>query len=143
MLRLSKKVEYGLIAILHMDEQAPGEVVSAKEMAERYHLPVDLFGKVLQALARAGVVESVHGAHGGYCLQRAFEELTLGDVMEAIEGPLQLVRCQEHPDTCDQFTVCTIREPVLAVQQRLIAYMGAFRLTDFRTANGRSLQPRE
>ena len=132
MLRLSKKVEYSLMALLHMDGQDSAMLTSSREVAETYHIPVELLGKVLQALARAEVVESVHGAHGGYRLVRALETLTLGDVLEAVDGPLHLVRCHENTDSCDQYEECNIREPILRVQQQLVDYLAAFRLADFR-----------
>ncbi len=131
-LKLSKKVEYGLMALLHLDELEPGELVSTKDLSEQFNIPADLLGKVLQALARAGVLESVHGAHGGYRLQRPLDELTLGDVMAAVEGPLHLVRCHESPDTCDQYGTCNIRGPVLRIQEELTSYLSAFRLGTFR-----------
>lgn len=131
MLRLSKRVEYALMALLHMSEKQ-GDVVSVAELAERYDIPSEMLGKVMQSLARADLVISLHGAHGGYKLARPFDELVLGDVMEAVEGPFRLVRCQETPESCDQYEVCTIREPVLAIQDQLLKYLASFELKTFR-----------
>ena len=133
MLKLSKKVEYGLMALLHMDLLDPDALVTAKELSEQYCMPAELLGKVLQTLARADIVESVHGAYGGYRLQRALDTLTLGDVVHAVEGTLHLVKCHETPDTCDQYESCNIREPVLRIQDQLKQYLGAFRLSAFRS----------
>lgn len=132
MLRLSKRVEYGLMALLHIDERGGDEVVPVADLAAMYQIPVDMLGKVMQALARAGLVESVHGAHGGYKALKPLNEMVLGDVMAAVEGPFRLVRCQETPESCDQFGVCNIREPVLAIQEQLIDYLSAFELKSFR-----------
>lgn len=131
MLRLSKRVEYALMALLHMDEQGD-QVVSVAELAALYQIPVEMLGKVMQSLARSGVVTSVHGAHGGYKLGKAVDDLVLGDVLEAVEGPFRLVRCQETPQSCDQYGVCNIREPVLAMQDQLLNYLAGFKLKTFR-----------
>lgn len=133
MLKLSKKVEYGLMALLHMDSLETDGLVTAKEVSDRYSIPAELLGKVLQALARAELVESVHGAHGGYRLKQSLDQLTLGDVVDAVEGPFHLVRCHESPETCDQYASCNIREPVLRIQEQLTGYLGAFRLKEFRS----------
>ncbi len=120
------------MALLHMDSLDPDALVTAKELSEQYCMPAELLGKVLQTLARADVVESVHGAHGGYRLKRALDTLTLGDVVHAVEGTVLLVRCHETPETCDQYKSCNIREPVLRIQDQLKEYLGAFRLSEFR-----------
>ena len=132
MWKLSKKVEYALMAVLHMDTLTRDEVASAKEISEEYRIPPDLLGKVLQALARSGIAESVHGARGGYRLGRPLSELTLGDIMAAIEGPINIVKCHDHPEECDQYGVCNIRGPVLRMQDQLLSYLRAFRISDFR-----------
>jgi Rrf2 family protein len=81
MLRLSKKADYGLIAIMHLASSGPGRSASAKEIAEAYHLPPPLLAKVLQKLTRGGFLEAAYGTNGGYKL-----------AMDAGSGPLT-VRC--------------------------------------------------
>ncbi len=134
MLMLSKKVEYGLIAVLHMADLRPGTIVTAKDISEQYHIPADLLGKVLQALVRSGLVASLQGAHGGYHLARALDRIQLGEVIEAVEGPVFLTKCQEDPAQCGQFHACTIKEPVQLLQEQLQQFihnisLGAFRKT--------------
>lgn len=132
MLKLNKKTEYGLMAILHMDASANAGLVTAKEISERYNIPGELLGKVLQKLARKEVIESVHGARGGYRLARVLEDLTLGDVLEALEGPVQLARCQDDANACDQYCSCNIREPVIRIQAQLEKFMHNIKLSAFR-----------
>jgi Rrf2 family protein len=123
MLMLSKKVEYGLIALLHMAWMRRDELVTAKEISDRYSIPAELMGKVLQTLAKANLVDAVHGAKGGYHLTRNIEEITLGDMIEALEGPVHLVRCQEDPSQCGQFHTCNIKEPVMQIHEKLQQYI--------------------
>jgi Rrf2 family protein len=132
MLQLNKKIEYALIAILHLDSLKRGDLASAKDVAETYHIPAELLGKVLQALAKASIVESVQGAHGGYRLASPMDDLTLGDVMDVIEGPLHLARCVDAPAACEQYVHCTIREPVNRIQEELKQFIHGIRLSSFR-----------
>jgi Rrf2 family protein len=132
MLKLSKKVEYGLMSLLYMDSMPNSDLVSAKEIAENFRLPHDLLGKVLQALSKSHLVESVHGSKGGYRLKRPLEELTLGSVLAAIEGPTILAQCQDDPEACVQFCTCNIREPVVRIQAQLNQFVNDIKLSAFR-----------
>lgn len=132
MLKFSKKVEYGLMAMLHMDTVKNGNLAAAREMSELYHIPPELLGKVMQALVRAGLVRSEQGARGGYRLGRPLEEVTLGQVVEALDGPVHIAPCQDNPGSCGQFPSCNIREPVARVQKQLLDYICGVSLAAFR-----------
>jgi len=134
MLMLSKKVEYALMALLHVDGMDRDHVVSSKELAEIYDLPVDLIGKVLQSLARHGFVEAVHGAKGGYHAGRVISDISLGDVIEAVEGPVHLVKCQ-HDDECVQLPTCTVRSPILKIHSRLQSFIHGISLAELKQDN--------
>lgn len=135
MLTLSKKVEYGLIAMLHMASKPAAELATAKDISEQFAIPCELLGKVLQSLARAGLVEAVLGAHGGYRLRKPIEQLTLGHVIEALEGPVHLARCQEDPQQCGQYHACNIKEPVFAINDRLMTFINGISLGTFRRSD--------
>lgn len=132
MLTLSKRVEYALMAILHMADVPECEWSSAKGIAERYAIPPELMGKVLQALARAGLVRSSPGVGGGYRLAKPLGAISLGTVIEAVEGPVSLTVCQNHPEDCHQFATCSIREPVQQLHAQLREYIYSIPLDRFR-----------
>lgn len=136
MLTLSKRVEYGLIAVLHMAALRSGAIATAKEIAEAYSIPAELLGKVLQSLSRAKLIASFQGAHGGYHLQRPLDQVTLGEVIEAVEGPVLLTACQEDPGSCGQFHACNIKEPVQQIHQQLIKFIHGVSLAAFRPPAG-------
>lgn len=123
MLTISRKVEYGLMAVLFLADRREGNVLSAKELAQRLQVPSEVLGKVLQALARAGIVSAAQGAHGGYQLARPIDALTLGDFIEAVDGPIRLTRCQEAAERCGQFPVCTLRDPMKGLHERLQEFL--------------------
>jgi Rrf2 family transcriptional regulator, cysteine metabolism repressor len=132
MLKLSKKVEYALISVMHMDAVHNGELATAREMADQYSIPGELLGKVLQLLAKARLIESVQGSKGGYRLVQPVEKITLGQIVEAVEGPVHLASCQSDPACCEQYSNCNIKQPVLEVQRRMMDYMYGLPLSTFR-----------
>jgi Rrf2 family protein len=132
MLKLSKKVEYALISLIHMDSTGRSGLVTARELSERYNIPGEILGKVLQALTRVKLVESTQGAKGGYRISRPLEQVTLGQVIEAVELPVYLVTCQDDPDSCSQYCACNIRDPVLRIQAQLTRFIHQISLSALR-----------
>lgn len=121
MVRLSKKVEYGLIAIRHIATRTPGDVVTAKEIADRYQIPYELLAKVLQKLSRSGLIASQQGMRGGYTLARNPNEVSVSMIIGAIEGTnMGIAQCMtDGPDSCEVFKVCTIKSPLSKVQANI------------------------
>ncbi len=121
MFQLSKKVEYGLIALRHMAMHPMGQVYTAKELATEYDVPYELLAKVLQKLARAGVVISTQGVRGGYALGRDPKSMTVASVIQIIEDEKPMIaECYvEGPESCSIFDNCTIRKPLGKVQRDL------------------------
>jgi Rrf2 family protein len=120
MFRLSKRADYGLIALRHLATHS-GEACSAPEIARRYNIPSELMAKVLQQLVRKELLQSHAGPHGGYVLARAPEEITIIQVLEALEGPLQLTPCEA--DDCEQLELCSIRDPLRGVKERMVSVL--------------------
>ena len=133
MLKLTRKSEYGLIALLHIDAWRDGGLVTAKEIAETYQLPAELLGKVLQSLAREGLVESVQGAKGGYRLNIPIESVSLGEVIEKLEGPIVITPCCDGSMDCRQVKTCNIRNPVQRIQEEVREFFYSLSLSKFRS----------
>jgi len=121
MLRLSKRVEYGLIAVRHMASQPMGTIFTAKELAEKLDTPYELLAKVLQKLARGGVVVSQQGIKGGYALARRPQEITISSVIRTIEleKPMIAECYTDGADSCLLFDNCSIRRPLGKIQRDL------------------------
>ena len=134
MIKLSKKVEYGLISMMHMDAYAKVQVVSAREIAVKYSIPQELLGKVLQALAKSGLVESSQGVGGGYRLSRSLEEIKLGGVIEVLDGPLRIASCHGDPANCGQYAECNIKQPVFRIQAQIQDFIFNVPLAAFRSS---------
>jgi len=131
MLKLSRKVEYGLISIMHLAKHGEQPLVTTRELADHYHMPTEILGKVLQKLVKDGLLDSIQGSMGGYRLRRSIGDIKLGHVIEALEGPIHMVRCNHDPGCCDQYPSCNIREPALKIQQQLLDFVHSIPLTNF------------
>ena len=138
MLTLTRKTEYGLIAVCHL-AQVGDKVVSARDIAGEHNVPLPLLMNVLKRLNRTGYVRSVRGAHGGYVLAVAPEQFSLADLIEAVEGPVHLVRCvnsSKGARKCDLSGECFIRHSVVKVHDRLRKFFGAVTIADLALSEG-------
>src|SRR3954471_6629424 len=94
MLRLSKKADYALMAMKHLARKTdPSASTSAREIAEQYDIPIELMAKVLQRLARRGLLTSHQGTRGGYTVSKAIDAISVADIIQAIDGPLTVTAC--------------------------------------------------
>ncbi len=119
MLKLSKKIDYGLMAIHYMVIHNSESVANTKQIAEEYNIPVELLAKVLQKLAKKGLIVSQNGPKGGYSLGKAPNRITVAEVVEAIEGPIRIADCYKM-DGCLQMARCSIRTPIEKIQSSII-----------------------
>lgn len=121
MLRLSKKADYALIAMKHLAlKDGESASSSAREIAEQYDIPIELMAKVLQRLVRSGLLASHQGTRGGYQLGRAPDTISVADVIQAIDGPLQVTACSTDDEQCDQFAKCNVRDPLWRIKERIL-----------------------
>ena len=130
MLRLSKKTDYALMALKDLAAAPLGTSSSAREIAERYDIPVELMAKVLQRLSKRGLLVSQQGTHGGYQLSRAATEISVGDVIHAIDGPILVTACSDEDETCEQYSKCNIRDPLWQLKNRIVSALEAFTLQE-------------
>lgn len=138
MLRLTKKADYGLMALKYLAEQAQpangrlaySASASAKAIAEAYHIPPQLLAKILQTLTRAGILVSTAGTNGGYSLARPSAEINAFEVIRAIDGPLFITSCITIHGTCDLHGTCTIKEPLRKVNDSIKDMLSGIRIAD-------------
>ena len=116
MLRFTKRADYGLMAIHHIAIHEDFGAVSAKRIAEEFAIPPELLAKILQRLARERLIVSQNGPRGGYVLARRPIEITVGQVVRALEGPINIVECLDEDSDCPQMARCNLRRPVQKIQ---------------------------
>lgn len=131
MFSLTKKTDYALLALCCLAQEPEGHPLNTKIIAERYHIPTELLAKILQQLARKGLVTSTSGPTGGYRLAVDPRTLSVADVMNAVDGRPALVQCfKSGRDACIQFDTCTIRNPMGLVQRRMAEVLSETTLLD-------------
>jgi Rrf2 family protein len=130
MLRLSKKADYALLAMRHLAGNVDQAALSARELAETYDIPAELLAKVLQRLVRHELLDSQQGIRGGYGLARPAAQISVADVIMAIDGPLTVTACSEADHSCEQYSKCNIRDPLWRIKDRIIAALAATSVAD-------------
>jgi Rrf2 family transcriptional regulator, cysteine metabolism repressor len=115
-LRFTKRVDYGLVAMQYVAFHQGVSPVAVKQIAEEFNIPVELLAKILQRLAKRGLIASHNGPKGGYRLAHQPEEITVGQVVRALEGPITIVSCYNDDSDCPQKPRCTLRRPVRKIQ---------------------------
>jgi Rrf2 family protein len=124
MLRLSKKADYALIAMKHLALRGDRGSSSAREIAEQYDIPIELMAKVLQRLVQRNLLASHQGTRGGYELSRSPRQISVADVIQAIEGPVTVTACSTEDGQCEQYAKCNVRDPLWRVRERILAALG-------------------
>ena len=111
MLRLSKLTDYGIVLLAHLAREQAGATHNAREVASAVDLPIPVVSKILKALARKGLLESQRGAKGGYALARSPADVTVAEMIAALEGPLAITECNVGPNLCQHEGLCSMRDP--------------------------------
>jgi Rrf2 family protein len=119
-LRLSKKADYALIAMRHLALRSDAGAASAREIAEQFDIPVELLAKVLQRLVRSRLLTSHQGTRGGYVLARPAVQISVADIIQAIDGPVAVTACATEHEACDQYSKCSIRDPLWRIKERIV-----------------------
>lgn len=108
MFRLSKAADYAIRGILHLCKSPPGSVSYSADIALNQNIPRSFLPKVFQSLTRKGIIKSVRGATGGFTLMKSPEDITMFEVIEAVEGPLFLNECMIHRGYCNRDEMCPV-----------------------------------
>jgi Rrf2 family protein len=144
MIKLNRTTEYGLMALRHMSRKNASEtkgVTSAREIADSYGLPFEITAKTLQRLKDTGLIQSAHGARGGYTLLRPLREVSLAEFLELMEGPQSVVACaggspeQEaittHSPGCEYGGRCEIKQVMSRLNSRVFGFLAGIQLAEF------------
>ena len=114
MLKITKKVEYALIAIRHLNGKKDNELSTSTEIADSYDIPKPLLAKVLQQLARKKIIKAVKGPSGGYYLAKDPLKVKMTEFFEIMEGPMGIVNCLDE-NGCNKVDCCSIKNPIIKI----------------------------
>jgi len=108
MLRISKMTDYAIMVMVEL-HASRGEVLNAHALAERSRLELPTVSKVLKLLVKMNLVDSYRGANGGYCLEREAKDISVAEIIAAIEGPIAMTECSVEEGLCAQEAICSLR----------------------------------
>jgi len=109
-----------LIAMKHLANRRQEHACSANEIAEEYGISATLMAKVLQKLAKQGLVAAKHGSAGGYQLARKPDKISALEVLTAIDGPVLITSCVTSHGNCDATERCSVKEPLQRVNESIL-----------------------
>ena len=143
MLKLTKKADYGLMALKYLAEHPETPALSAKDVADAYGIPAQLLAKILQRLTKVGLLRSHAGMNGGYGLSKSARTITAFEVIHAIDGPLFITSCTKGAKSCELEPNCTVKEPLARVNESIadvLRRITVYDLVDHETAISRASQ---
>ncbi len=127
---ITRRGDYGLIAILYLARKKPGDLTQIHEVASHCRLPEPFLAQILRLLVRGGLVQSKKGVRGGFSLARKPEEISFLQVLESLEGPVAVNRCQSPVIQCDHEGSCAQEFVWNRAQEALVKVLRETSLTD-------------
>lgn len=124
MIKISKKIEYSLIALKYIQQKNAGELTSAREVVDRFNLPFDTTAKVLQQLNIHKILNSIQGPKGGYFLEKDLDKTSYMDLCRIIEKKSFFIDCSP----CDLADLCNISQPLKNLNNSIIAFFESLTL---------------
>ncbi len=143
MLRISRLTDYGTMVLAELAAQQPA-LRSAGQLAETTRIGHPTVSKLLKSLARAGLVSSERGSHGGYTLARPARQITAADIIDALEGPLSITECSSHDGQCDFEAWCHVGTAWQQINERIRSALDEVSLADLcasRNSAGKAPAP--
>ena len=135
MLRFTKQIDYGLMAMQYIAEHQGDSAVGVKRIADEFAIPAELLAKVLQRLAKGGLMVGQSGPRGGYRLTLPPAAVTVGQVIRVLEGPLAIVSCMRVHGACAVALRCTLRKPARKLQAAITDLLDTMTLAELGRAD--------
>ena len=133
-LQLTRGGEYAVRAMAYLARLPEGHVAALHEIGRAQDIPESFLAKILQSLVHAGLAVSLRGAHGGFALARPASEITMRDVIEAVDGPIALNQCVASPEDCPRNHDCEVHKVWLCAQDQLMGVLGTVSLQSLAPA---------
>lgn len=137
-LHLTQKVDYGVTLLVHLAKKSP---LSIKKVSDDSHLSFLFLQKIARSLQQAGIIKAERGKYGGYTLVKTPAELSLKEIIEALEGPIAIVPClktendQCPTNLCKHISYCAVRPTFYQINQEILANLTSKKLTNFIPIN--------
>ncbi len=122
MFKLSKKIEYAILAVRYIAINSKKGCISVKEISDTENIPYELLAKILQKLGKTNLLISQKGINGGYILGIQPQKISISDIMLAVDEEIQVTDCMKESGSkldCERFDCCSIKEPLKNIQNEV------------------------
>jgi len=133
---IRRKTDYGLRALAELATQPIGKSLLASEISEAVSVPENFLHKILQELQQAGLVKANRGRGGGFTLAKSPSEISLWEVVQALQGPFVVNRCLLGEDVCSRQEMCGLRSTWVAVQSQFVRFLEHVSLGQLALSHG-------
>lgn len=130
-MQITRQADYALRAVLYLAKMDPTRKAATSQIAEEQHIPPSFLAKIISQLSIAGLIHTSRGARGGVSLAHRPEDISVLEVVEAIDGPLELNQCTVNPDVCVFGDDCPIHDLWCATQAELVEKLRTTRFSQF------------
>jgi len=128
-----RDTDYAMRALVYLAEHQEDNAITVKTIAENSAIPLDYAYKIMRKLGETGITESRLGSQGGFVLKRSPSDITLLDVIEAIQGPVSVSNCVSDPDFCPRHITCKVSPKWAKIQQSMISLLQSTTLASIIT----------
>jgi Rrf2 family transcriptional regulator, iron-sulfur cluster assembly transcription factor len=129
-MQITRTEEYGLRGLLFLVKHAPERAVLVSEISKGQKIPEPFLAKIFQRLSKAGLLRSTRGAKGGFLLSKPAHQITMREVIEALEGPIALNRCLLKEGECEEERDCPLHPVWKEVQRSMLEILGSTTMED-------------
>lgn len=135
----SKACQYAILAMIHLAAQGTGKRLSIREIGEGAQVPTPFLGKIVSTLVRANLISARRGPNGGAILSRSPDEVTVGDIVEAVDGPLDGQRCILGMPACSDLYPCPLHTSWKQIEERLNKDLHGLTLSELTQSRRRNV----
>ncbi len=141
-MEITQQADYAVRAVLELALNPIDTLVSSEQIARRQNIPLPFLIKILARLAAEQIIFTQRGVNGGVCLAQPAEEISLLQVVEAIDGPLTLNRCNRHPGDCPRYSICAVHPVWARICHELRTHLNDIKFSDLAASAREGVRPR-
>ncbi len=131
-MQFTKAEEYGILGVIYLAEKDIYNITPLSEISEAQDIPEKFLAKIFQSLSKTGIIRSHRGVRGGFSLAKDASDIGILEILQAIQGPYNLMKCTNNRSVCDKDGFCSLRELLILAEKQLLSVFGNYTLKDLK-----------
>lgn len=131
-MQFTKAEEYGILGVIYLAEKDINNITPLSEISEAQDIPEKFLAKIFQSLSKTGIIRSHRGVRGGFTLAKEPEDIGILEILQAIQGPYNLMKCTSNRNVCEKDGFCPLRELLIMAEKQLLSVFGKYSLNDLK-----------